>query len=398
MTHPLTTAAAFRRLADHYADRLAAARSARAAGRPVVGRIGHQVPVEPILAAGCMPVLVSADLGIATPQADVYIDPELPPEIRALCESALRGELEFLDLLVLSRPYDKLFYFMKELHRLGRAPKFPPFIIHDLMHSQREAVQAYNQGRYRALLDRLERVGTRPLDTTTLGEAVALTNQVRASQRRLAALRSAGRLSGAQALQIIGAGFFMHPADYLADLQACVQALEQAPASNPVPGLRVVLASSQPLQDLALHEALAEAGVNVIAEDDAWGARAAGSDIATGGDVAAAILDSQWRDTQSSGVWPPPAREAWLQAQAASPEVEAVVLYVPPSDRLLGWDAPRLLRGWREAGQPAIALFHDVHRPEGRAALVQEVRSFVASVPRTDRQQSRQKSKQEMAS
>lgn len=79
MTSPLATSEAFHRLAQRYGQRLAAARSAHAAGRPVVGRIGHQVPIEPILAAGCMPVLVSADLQIATPGADQYIDPELPP-------------------------------------------------------------------------------------------------------------------------------------------------------------------------------------------------------------------------------------------------------------------------------------------------------------------------------
>ncbi len=381
MTRPLATSEAFQRLADRYSQRLAAARTAHAAGQPVVGRIGHQVPIEPILAAGCMPVLVSADLQIATPEADLYIDPELPPETRALCEVALQGEFEFLDLLALSRPYDKLYYFMKELHRLGRAPKFPPFVIYDLMHSQRDAVMAYNQGRFRALLERLARVGTRPIDAASLGEAVALTNQVRALQRRLGALRLQGRVGAAEALQIIGAGFFMHPADYLRDLEACVSALAQGTAPGSVPGIRVLLASSEPLQDLALHEALAGVGVNVVAEDDAWGSRAAGDDIKAPGDPAAAILDKLWRDTQSSGVWPSQAREAWLLAQAARPEVNAVLLYVPPSDRLLGWDAPRLLRTFRESGKPAIALFHDVHRPQGRQALMQEVQAFVASVP-----------------
>lgn len=385
MTRPLDTSDAFHRLADCYRQRLACARSAHAGGRPVVGRIGHQVPIEPILAAGCMPVLVSADLQIATPVADQYIDPELPPETRALCEVALQGEFEFLDLLILSRPYDKLYYFMKELHRLGRAPKFPPFVIHDLMHSQRDAVRAYNQGRFHALLDRLGRVGTRPIDETSLGEAIGLTNQVRALQRRLGDLRFQGRLDAVEALQIIGAGFFMHPADYLADMQACLRTLQDAQAG--APGLRTVLASSEPLQDLTLYEALAEAGIQVVAEDDAWGSRAAGQDIATQGDPAASILDKLWRDTHSSGVWPPQAREAWLLAQAARPEVEAVVLYVPPSDRLLGWDAPRLLRTWREAGKPAIALFHDVHRPQGRQALIQEVQAFVASVPRPTHQE-----------
>jgi hypothetical protein len=387
MASSFSTSEAFRRLADHYIHRLDAARSAKAAGQRVVGRIGHLVPVEPIIAAGCMPVLVSADLKIDTPQADLYIDPELPAETRALCEAGLQGTFEFLDLLVLSRQYDKLYYFMKELHRLGQAPQLPPFAIYDLMHSQRDAVQAYNQGRFRALIERLGRVGSRAVEPASLAEAIALTNEVRTLQHRLAERRLQGQLSGVEALQIIGAGFFMQPAHYLADLRACVDALDRQQAPDAVPGVRAVLASSEPLQDLVLHQALADAGVNVVAEDDAWGSRAAGQPIPQQGDPAGAILDKLWRDTQSSGVWPPQAREAWLLAQAAQPAVQAAILYVPPSDRLLGWDAPRLLRTWRDAGQPALALFQDVHRPEGRAALVEEVRAFAAGIHRPSHQE-----------
>ena len=380
MTPALEGCPAYRRLAGHYAARLEVAREARAAGQRVIGRIGHTTPVEPIIAAGCTPVTVAADLQRATPRADRYIDPELPTETRALCEAALAGEHEFLSLLILTRQHDKLYYFLKELHRGGHAPQMPPFVIHDLMHSQREAVRAYNQGRLRALLDRLAREALRPIDASGLSEAIALTNRIRALLRQLALQRREARLWGTQALQIIGAGAFTHPAAHEADLRACVEALGSMPSPVPPSAPRVVLASSEPLQHLALHAAVEQAGAVVVAEDDAWGARAGGDDIATDLDPFEALLEKIWRDTPSPGVWPPAAREAWLLAEAARPEVDAVVLHLPPSDRLLGWDVPRLSRLLREAGTPVVTVFHDVHALPGQDAIVRDLTAFFGSL------------------
>ena len=56
---------------------------------------------------------------------------------------------------MLSRPYAQLYYYLKEVYRLGRAPKVPPLAMFDLMQSQREAVRSYNSGRTRALLERI---------------------------------------------------------------------------------------------------------------------------------------------------------------------------------------------------------------------------------------------------
>ena len=88
----------------------------------VVGRIGPTVPVELILAAGRLPVLVAAEPGTPTPTAETYMEPVIPPETKSLFEIAVSGSLEAFDLLVLSRPYAHLYYYLKEVHRMGRAP------------------------------------------------------------------------------------------------------------------------------------------------------------------------------------------------------------------------------------------------------------------------------------
>jgi len=97
-----------------YQVRLDLARAAHANGAHVIGLVGNTIPVELVLACGRAPVLVAAELGHPTQHADIYMEDVIPPETKSLFDSAARGDLEFLDLLVLSRPYAHLYYYLKE--------------------------------------------------------------------------------------------------------------------------------------------------------------------------------------------------------------------------------------------------------------------------------------------
>ncbi len=370
--------AAFQTLAHHYAHRQEAARAAHAAGRKVIGRIGHTVPTELIMAAGAVPILITADLDRKTPVADIYVDPELPPETRTLFEAGVDGDFEFLDLLVLSRPYDKLYYFLKEIYRLGRAPKMPPFAIYDLMQSQREAVRVYNEDRIRDLVKRIGRIAAK-VDDAALVAAIETTNSTRALQRRLGNLRATGTVGGVEAMQAIGAGYFMDPQSYA---QALASFISEA-AAGPALSARhnVLLITAEPLGHTNVHQLIEAAGANVVAEDDTWGARAAGDDISTKLDPLQAILDKYWSDVPTTGVWPPAARETWMMEQAARSDIDAIVMYIPPSDRMLGWDTPRLAKTFRDMGKPVQLLFHDALRDKGRSAIASELEPFFAGIP-----------------
>jgi benzoyl-CoA reductase/2-hydroxyglutaryl-CoA dehydratase subunit BcrC/BadD/HgdB len=201
-------------LRDAYVARLDLAHDAQHAGARVVGLVGNTIPRELVLACGRVPVLIAAERGRPTPHADVFMEDVIPPETKALFESAARGDLQFLDLLVLSRPYAHLYYYLKEVHRLGRGPLFPPLHMFDLMQSQRQAVRAYNWDRFQTLIERLERLSGEELSERRLLQAVELTNAVRDLQRQLLDLRWQGRLSGVDALQALGAGYFMPPHAY----------------------------------------------------------------------------------------------------------------------------------------------------------------------------------------
>jgi benzoyl-CoA reductase/2-hydroxyglutaryl-CoA dehydratase subunit BcrC/BadD/HgdB len=339
----------------------------------VVGLVGLGVPDEPVLASGRFPVQITAPRGGETPTADHYIDPVVAPEIRALFEAAVAGAYEFLDLLVISRPYAQLYYYLKEIYRLGRAPRLPPLFMYDVIQSRREAVRAYNVGCTERLVERLQRGAARPIDEPSLAEAVAITNRRRAAQRRLQALRWGGKVRGVDALTALAAARFMPPVDYVEALEAWLATIGQTPAQGP----RVLVATAEPLSEVDLHAAVEAAGAVVVAEDDAWGARAAGDDIDTLGDLTEAITRKVWLDVATPAVNPYEDREAWFRAHALRSDVDAVVFYVPPSDRQFGWDYPRMAAFLEARGKPALLVREDASTPDGRAQIASRAGAFL---------------------
>jgi benzoyl-CoA reductase/2-hydroxyglutaryl-CoA dehydratase subunit BcrC/BadD/HgdB len=361
-----------------YAARLDIARQAHRNGASVIGLVGNTIPIELILACGWVPVLIAADLGPPTPNADRYMEEIISPETRSLFEHACAGDYEFLNLLILSRPYAQLYYYLKEVYRLGRGPRFPQLQMYDLMQSQRDAVRAYNWGRTEALVDRLQRLSGQEITEHRLREAIGLTNRQRALQRRLLDLRWAGGLSGVDALQVIGAAYFLPPEEYIAALETYLAEIRPDASSRGCP--RLLIVTSEPLAHTKLHAALESAGALVVAEDDWWGSRAPGADVPFAGSAREAILQKYWLDTASPGVYPTHARESWLKQHALRADLDGVVFYLPPSDHQLGWDYPRLKAWLEDHHKPSLLLREDASDPEGWTSIRTAAEHFVGSI------------------
>lgn len=348
------------KLQHGYRDRWQAAVTAKAQGAKVVGLVGP-VPVELVLAAGGFPMQVTAAGDGPTPAADIYMDDVISPEIHALFEMAHRGDLAGLDLLVLTRPYDKLYYYLKEVRRLGRGENFPAVHMFDVLQSQREAVRAYNRGQFDALTERLARLCAHTPTEGGLADALQKTDAVRALQRRVLDQRSAGLWTGADALAALSAGRFMDIDAYTAALKDCVEERLAAPRLAHRPQLLVI--SSEPLSNTTLFEMLEGAGGLVVSEDDLWGARAADEQSFVGKSAFETVFERAWTATPTSAVYPPQARQAWFQKRAAAADIDAVVFYVPPSDHLFGWDYPAMSDFVSVLRKPHLLIRHEATDP-----------------------------------
>jgi hypothetical protein len=364
-------------LRRYYEDRLGAVPERSG----VVGVVGSVAPVELILAAGKLPVLVAPEppqglsqspTSSSTPLADPWMEPEFAWELRSIVDRALRGDFESFDLLIVTRSYHEVYYYLKEIVRQGQGAKVPPLAMYDLMQSQRPAVRPYG---LRQTEDLLERLAGRAISTDDLREAIALTNRRRGVIRDLLERRYQGHVSGATAIRAIGASYFMAPAAYAETLETWLGDLEPEPSLSGRPRLLVV--PSEPLHHPGLHETLEAAGALVVAEDDWWGARAAGQDIPEDESPLSAIFEKYFADAASLAVSPRAPREAWLREQVERGDLDAVVFYVPPSDHLFGWYYPGLKEYLDEREVPSLLLRQDVLDEGGRAAISSLASDFV---------------------
>lgn len=353
----------------------------RAATGPVVGAVGNAMPWPLVTAAGATPVLL---VGAGHEPGDLaarHLDDDFPVEFRAVFEQALDGALEDLELLVVARGEERLYYFLKELVRRGDGARVPPLHMYDLVLHSSDRFRAYNTHQQRLLTARLERVLGSTIGQDGLGAAVRATNRSRQLQRELLALRRRGTVSGAEAFEILGARHFMD-ADGYADLLA--QHLEHASAAHldRGGGPRILLAPYRSQVDASLHRLVEDAGATVVSEYDWAGAWGVTDDIDEAAPPWDAVLEDTWRHLSSESMEPAAHRERWFADEVRGAHVDGVVFYVPPEDRAFGWTVPRLVAHAADGGVETLRVDVSLRSEEGRAQAKQAVRGFVAALPR----------------
>jgi benzoyl-CoA reductase/2-hydroxyglutaryl-CoA dehydratase subunit BcrC/BadD/HgdB len=369
------------RLAWHYENPMAQALEAHRAGAPVVGVTSNTIPWELIQAAGFFPVMLRSSQSTA-PAADEYMETNVfQARIRQIFESAVSGVWSFLQTIIISRTSEqeyKLFLYLREVAREGARNGMPPVYLFDLLHSRSPESHAYGLNRTEKLKKHLEEIAGRPIATRDLVEEVAESNAARAAVRRLLRLRhGTPRLTGTEALPLIGAYWFMARAEYV---KLALEAAEILERRETLPGVRL-LVKGAPLDRVGPHAALETHGAIVVAEDDWWGTRSVGADIDAGNDVLKAIAEHYYSDAPSPRVFPSEAADRWFQSNLTD-GVDGVVFYLPPDDYVAAWDYPRQKRFLDGVGIPSLVLREGLGTGELSSESHQSIEQFVRETAR----------------
>ena len=353
---------ALEKLLWHYQHRSAEAREQHKAGVPVVGFTSNTVPWELIRAAGCFPVLIGPDLDVfekPAPFADSLMEPVFDSRIRAIFHDILSGAWSFLRLLIIPRtsePEYKLYLYLREVGRQNPELPIPPVYLYDLLHARSSETYSYGLERTLCLKRQLEELTGKPIDNAAILQAIKESNAARRVVRKLLCLRQLEpRVSGAEALALIGSFFCMSRDEYAFLVEKAVKLIEQR---NPLSGIRILITGAS-LNHRGLHQALERHGAVVVAEDNWWGSRSAGKDIDEGSDdLIMAIFEKHYLDTPSPRLFPFEIADAWFH-QASNDGIDAVVFYLPPEDCVAGWDYPRRRRYLDEKRIPHFLLRED---------------------------------------
>lgn len=308
-------------------------------GLPAIGVTSNTVPWELLRAAGVRPFLISPQK-IATPLADRYMEDVFTARMKAVFDFLLSPDAAALSAVVIPRTSEqehKLYLYLREVSRQG-VEHAPPAILYNLLHARSAEAQAYGLERTRELKGQLEQLTGRPIEPEALKGAIEEGNGARQAIRALLQLRegSGPMLSGAEALALIGAWYFMDRTEYT---RLAREALHEIKARLPLEGPRILI-KGPPQDNLDFCAAVEANGAIVVAEDDWWGSRAAGIDIDVASEPVEAIFDKYYFDAPSPRVFPAAVGDEWFCRKAT--EVDGVIFYLPPGDDVLGWDHPRL--------------------------------------------------------
>lgn len=247
------------RFQEAYADPEAEVARALAAGRKPIRTLGFDAPRELLIAAGFQPIRLVAPPLPATPRADA---------IMGTAAMRLRGKrlLETLvgtverDVPVLITAADdeqpQIFAALRELARLGEPV---PARVHflDLPHIDRAASRGYAEARLAQLRAWLSGGDGPPASLDRQNALLA----------RLAMLRGEARISGADALQVIGAAAILPAEEYDAALEAALDGIASAP---PLSGKRLFVCGTAH-EGVELYRAIEAAGAVIVGDDHPWG-------------------------------------------------------------------------------------------------------------------------------
>lgn len=333
---------AFLALKEVYDHREARAAQWRSQGRKVVGQLGCDVPDELIIAAGMLPVRVYADPEKPLTETDKYLEYAFDPTVRAQFEKIVDGTYrDQIDYLAISNSTDvviRVFLYLRELKRVEPDKPVPPIAFIDWLFTRHRLHQTRNEFVIDLFKQQMEEWAGREITDEQIRAAGKLCNENRQALREMAGLRHGQqvRLSGSEALVIIGAGLFMEKAEHTALVRQVTQDAAQWPVLT---GPRVFYTGANQ-EDTALYDKIEAVGMVVVGEDTDWGERHYDRDYNPDYPVIRGIVDRYMlREFSAKKAFVSQRVEA-LDREVDAAGAQGVIFYTNQYDEVATWDMP----------------------------------------------------------
>ena len=373
---------AFAALKDVYDHRETVAARWRADGGKVVGELGCDVPDEFILAAGMLPVRVYAEVGKPLVETDKYLEYAFDPVVRAQFEKIVDGTYDRqIDALAISNSTDviiRIYLYLRELCRVEPEKPVPPVEFIDWLFTRNRLHQVRNEQTLELFRQTVERWAGRAITNEEIAAAGAICNENRQALREMAALRRCAqpRITGSEALVIIGSAFFMERSAHTALVRQVVADAQSWPVLN---GPRVFFTGSNQ-EDTALYEQIEAAGAVIVGEDHDWGDRWYDRDYNPEYSPVRAVVDRYMLREFSSKKAFVSQRVAALDREVDASAAQAVVFYTNIYEEAASWDYPSQKKSLESRGIPTACfakMAWPAHRNEG---LGGRFRAFVSTL------------------
>lgn len=288
--------------------------------------------------------------------------------VRSIFDRILRGHYEFVDLIVIPRSSEdwlQLYYYLREVERLGQRDSRPPVILFDLLQTPFETTASYDVARVTDLRDSVAELSDVSIDETGLAGAIAETNSVRRLIHRMAEQMrwcAGPRISGVDALAVIGAGHSLPPATYGDLLRRLVESSGELPERD---GPRLLVAGSAH-HDQRFYRLVEQYGATIVAEDHDGGWTSGPTTIDEETNPVDAL--AAYYQIHSGGRRTFPAEELdrrFLELTALA-RPDGIVFFFDEADDTLGWDYPPRRARLEEMKIPSTVLALQPYRQPDR--------------------------------
>lgn len=334
---------AFAALKDVYDHRDREAAKWRAAGKKVIGELGCDVPDELIIAAGMLPVQIYADPQRPLTETDKYLEYAFDPAVRAQFEKIVDGTYyDQIDALAISNSTDviiRVFLYLREIHRVEPEKKVPPVAFIDWLFTRHRLHQVRDEFVIELFKQQVEEWAGRTISDEEIRAAAKICNENRQALREMAKLRHGQevRISGSEALVIIGAGLFMDRAEHTKLVR---QVTEDAAGWPVLSGPRVFYTGANQ-EDTVLYDKIEAAGMVVVGEDTDWGDRFYDRDFNLDYPVIRGIVDRYFLREFSAKKSTPAQRMEALDREVDAAGAQGVIFYTNQYDEVATWDMPK---------------------------------------------------------
>lgn len=334
---------AFAALKDVYDHRDREAAKWRAAGKKVIGELGCDVPDELIIAAGMLPVRIYADPERPLAETDKYLEYAFDPMVRAQFEKIVDGTYyDQIDALAISNSTDviiRVFLYLREIHRVEPEKKVPPVAFIDWLFTRHRLHQTRDEFIIELFKKQVEEWAGRTIIDEEIRAAGQICNENRQALREMAKLRHGQevRISGSEALVIIGAGLFMDRAEHTKLVR---QVTEDAAGWPVLSGPRVYYTGANQ-EDTVLYDKIEAAGMVVVGEDTDWGDRHYDRDYNPDYPVIRGIVDRYFLREFSAKKSTPAQRTEALDREVDAAGAQGVIFYTNQYDEVATWDMPK---------------------------------------------------------
>ncbi len=251
-------------------------------GKKVIGTLDSLIPEEIFYAAGMLPYRIIGSQKSDTTNAQLWRPVDVCRYCNHVLESLLTGELDFLDGLIFTDWDDDERRLFDVSHHLGK-PAFN-YIVH-VPHQNTELAYNYYAKSLRRFISEIEAgLGTKVTEEG-LWEAIEVYDKMR---RLLTTLyewrkRDVPPVSGAEALGIVLAAFFMPKDQYVSELESLMGYIDDRKTTLKQSHSRLLVASDR-LDNVGYMELIEEEGGLVAMDDLDTGSRYLWQTVGNNGD------------------------------------------------------------------------------------------------------------------